>query len=100
MFTSAYRELLEPPDDEYQGQFVDSFLAYSPARTEDNKEIVYVNYGRKEDFDLISDPSGGFFVDLTDKLCMVRYGEIFRGNKLKFAADAGVQVLVNYLCLF
>jgi len=94
-FTSKAREFLEPPDDAFQGEFVDAFLAYSPSRTEREKDIVYVNYGRKEDFDLLSNPEGGYYTDLTDKLCMVRYGEIFRGNKVKFASEAGNYRLIT-----
>ena len=37
-------------------------------------DIVYANYGRPEDFDHIVEEYGEEF--LTDKICMMRYGEV------------------------
>ncbi|KAL6067592.1 Glutamate carboxypeptidase 2, variant 2 [Balamuthia mandrillaris] len=51
-------------------------------------ELIYVNYGRSEDFERL--------VNLThdenlfrNKIVLVRYGKIFRGNKAKNAEDRG-----------
>lgn len=41
-------------------------------------EVVYVNYGRKEDYDEII-ANGG---NLTGKIVLARYGEVFRGLKV------------------
>jgi len=46
-------------------------------------ELVYVNYGRYEDYQAIAN------VNLTGKIVIVRYGQIFRGQKAKFAQERG-----------
>jgi hypothetical protein len=61
--------------------FVDSFLAYSAAGTAEGS-VVYVNYGRQEDFQLITNQTGGYYTNVTGKICLVRYGQIFRGNQV------------------
>lgn len=91
IFESKFREdKLHEGDDHVD--FVDSFLAYSAAG-EAVGEVVYVNYGTKEDFDLISNVTGDFYVNVTGKICIVRYGQIFRGNK------AQVSPLFSFLIL-
>ena len=42
-------------------------------------ELVYVNYGRVEDFKLLV---SNFSVNVTGKIVIVRYGRIFRGDKV------------------
>ena len=42
-------------------------------------EVVYVNYGRKEDYDAII-ANGG---DLKGKIVLARYGAVFRGLKVR-----------------
>ncbi len=37
---------------------------------------MFVNYGDVPDFDDISDPESEFYVDLSDKICMMRYGMV------------------------
>ncbi len=37
---------------------------------------MFVNYGDVPDFDAISDPESEFYVDLSDKICMMRYGMV------------------------
>ncbi len=79
IFVSKYKEDKLHDGDDHE-DFVDSFLAYSAAG-EAVGDVVYVNYGTKEDFELISNVTGGFYVDVKGKICIVRYGQIFRGNK-------------------
>lgn len=55
-------------------------------------EVVYANYGRKEDFEQL-DSLG---VDLTDKLVIARYGGNFRGYKAKYAEAYGAAGLLMY----
>ena len=43
-------------------------------------QVVYVNYGRKEDYDEIIAKGG----DLTGKIALARYGAVFRGLKVSF----------------
>lgn len=40
---------------------------------------MYVNYGRTEDFFQLEREMG---IDVTGKIVIVRYGKIFRGNKV------------------
>lgn len=42
-------------------------------------ELVYVNYGRTEDFFKLQREMG---INCTDKIVILRYGKIFRGNKV------------------
>lgn len=55
-------------------------------------QYVYVNYGTKEDFELLT----SLGVDFTDKIAIVRYGAIFRGLKVKFAQEAGCAGVLIY----
>lgn len=41
--------------------------------------MVYVNYGRTEDFSQLERDMG---INVTGKIVIVRYGKIFRGNKV------------------
>ena len=68
--------------------FIDAYLAYSPAG-EVKGQLVYVNYGSKQDFELLADDSSEYYTNVTGKICITRYGQIFRGNKAKNAEDAG-----------
>jgi len=53
--------------------------------------LVYVNYGRQEDFDAIS------HIDLNQTIVIVRYGEIFRGNKVQLAQQRGAIGVIIYV---
>lgn len=55
-------------------------------------EVVYANYGRKEDFEKLQDMG----VDLSGKIVIARYGGNFRGYKAKFAEAAGASGLIIY----
>ncbi|KAI0750987.1 Zn-dependent exopeptidase [Daedaleopsis nitida] len=55
-------------------------------------EVVYVNYGRKDDYDAIV-ANGG---DLTGKIALARYGQVFRGLKIKRAQELGAVGVLIY----
>ncbi|TDK42592.1 M28 family peptidase [Algoriphagus formosus] len=55
-------------------------------------EVVYVNYGRREDFQKLEEMG----IDLTGKVVIARYGGNFRGFKAKFAEQAGAIGLIVY----
>ena len=55
-------------------------------------EIVYANYGRKEDFETLKDLG----VDIKGKIVIARYGGNFRGYKAKFAEANGAAGLIIY----
>jgi hypothetical protein len=73
IFRSQYKEETLHSGDNHTN-FVDSFLAFSPAG-EVTGDVVYVNYGRIEDFELIADPESPYFTNVTGKICLVRYGQ-------------------------
>lgn len=83
IYTSAHQEEgLESTN------FIDAYLAYSPAATVSG-QAVYVNYGTRADFELLSNQTGDYFTNVQGKICVARYGSIYRGNKAKNAQDAG-----------
>jgi len=53
-------------------------------------EVVYANYGRKEDFEKLAEMG----VSVQGKIVIARYGGNFRGYKAKFAEAAGAAGLV------
>ncbi|MGC9358875.1 MAG: M28 family peptidase [Anaerolineae bacterium] len=55
-------------------------------------EVVYANYGRREDFDRLADLG----VDLSGKVAIARYGGNFRGFKARYAEEAGAAALLIY----
>lgn len=55
-------------------------------------QIVYANYGRKEDFAQLRELG----IDLTGRIVIARYGGNFRGYKAKFAQEAGAIGLIIY----
>lgn len=55
-------------------------------------EVVYANYGRKEDFEQLAKLG----VDITGKVVLCRYGGNFRGYKAKFAQAAGAAALIIF----
>ncbi|MDG2372030.1 MAG: M28 family peptidase [Flavobacteriaceae bacterium] len=55
-------------------------------------EIVYVNYGRKEDFEMLKELG----VSIKGKIVLARYGGNFRGYKAKFAEAHGASGLIIY----
>lgn len=84
-FTSQHKEK-ELREGDAHDNFVDAFLAYTPNATVEG-QLVYINYGRVEDFRELEDKHGQDFINGT--ICMMRYGKIFRGNKVKNCQDRG-----------
>lgn len=64
---------------------------YSPSGDVTGR-IVYVNYGREQDFAALE--AAG--VSLEGAIALARYGRIFRGNKVDFAARAGAVACIIY----
>lgn len=87
VFTSKYKEEALHPDDA-DPDFVHAFNGYAPAgdvTTDRGIGIVYVNYGRVEDFDRLLEMG----VNVSGHIVMARYGKIFRGNKVVHAEAHG-----------
>ncbi len=55
-------------------------------------KVVYAGYGRKDDFDALV--AAG--VDLRGAIALVKYGGVFRGLKVKAAAEAGAAGCLIY----
>ncbi|KAI6135053.1 Zn-dependent exopeptidase [Pisolithus croceorrhizus] len=55
-------------------------------------QIVYVNYGAKDDYDKLVEAG----VNLTDKIVLARYGANFRGLKIQGAEQHGVAGVIMY----
>lgn len=94
VFTSKYKEEGLHPDDD-DPEFVHAFNAYTPAgdvQTNPGTGVVYVNYGRVEDFDLLEERG----IDVTGHIVMARYGKIFRGNKVKHAQERNATGIILF----
>ncbi len=70
---------------------VPAFNGYSPSGNVEG-EVVYVNYGRPEDFDRLKQMG----VNLRGKIVLVRYGENFRGVKAYMAQENGAAGVIIY----
>lgn len=55
-------------------------------------EVVYANYGTKEDFERLSEMN----VSVKGKVVIARYGGNFRGYKAKYAEEAGAAGLIIF----
>ena len=62
------------------------WLAYSANGTVE-AEPVYCHYGRKQDFERLEREFG--ISDLEGRIAIIRYGEDFRGDKVRHAQERG-----------
>nr|XP_027215301.1 putative N-acetylated-alpha-linked acidic dipeptidase isoform X2 [Penaeus vannamei] len=75
-FTSAIFE--EPLDGvAYDDSIPPAFLAFAPAGTVVTDELVFVNYGRYEDFVAVE----GMGIKVAGRVVIAKFGSIFRGDK-------------------
>jgi N-acetylated-alpha-linked acidic dipeptidase len=81
------------PEDPYSGhpQVTAGWNAYSGSG-EVTAEVVYANYGTKEDFEKLAELG----ISVKGKIVMARYGMNFRGYKAKYAEEAGAAGLIIY----
>uniref|UniRef100_A0A3Q3WGA2 Aminopeptidase NAALADL1 n=1 Tax=Mola mola TaxID=94237 RepID=A0A3Q3WGA2_MOLML len=86
--------LAEPPPEGYEdvSDIVPPYSAFS-AKGQPEGDLVYVNYGRTEDFFQLEREMG---INVTGKIVIVRYGKIFRGNKVKNAILAGAKGIIMF----
>ncbi|KAL7983243.1 hypothetical protein Chor_000119 [Crotalus horridus] len=86
--------LFEPPPEGYANisGVLPPYNAFS-AQGEPLADLVYVNYGRTEDFFKLEREMG---INCTKKILIARYGKIFRGNKVKNAILAGAKGIILY----
>ncbi|CEP61420.1 M28 family metallopeptidase LALA0_S03e02454g [Lachancea lanzarotensis] len=91
-YKASLREDALPEDPTTNGDdLVPAFHGYS-ASGNVTANYVFVNYGTKEDFELLKSQK----VNLKDKIAIARYGKIFRGLKVKFAQEAGCVGVLLY----
>lgn len=79
------------PWQEYFDDVVVGYNAYS-APGDVTAELVYVNFGRPEDYDQLAQLG----VSVEGKIAIARYGKVFRGVKTKVAAEHGVAGLILF----
>lgn len=84
-------KLKEDPVDDTLNDTLPIFHGYS-ASGDVTEQYVYVNFGRKEDFDLLQEKG----VSVEGKIVIARYGHIFRGLKVKFAQEHGAKGVLIY----
>ncbi|KAM9320565.1 putative N-acetylated-alpha-linked acidic dipeptidase [Gastrophryne carolinensis] len=86
--------LYEPIPEEYQNitDVVPPYNAYSAPGTPEG-ELLYVNYGRTEDFFYLQRVLN---ISVQGKIVIARYGKIFRGNKVSNAEKAGAIGIILY----
>lgn len=73
-------------------KLVPPYNSFSPSGVREG-ELVYVNYGTIKDFQHLY---YNHTVNFTSKIVIARYGKIFRGDKLKIAAQFNASGLILY----
>lgn len=68
-----------------------TFHGYSPSGSAE-AEVVFVNYGRTEDFAALAARG----VNLTGAITLAKYGQIYRGDKVSNSAKAGAIATLVY----
>ena len=71
---------------------VHAYNGFSP-KGDITGDPIYCNYGRKEDFDLLEQEAR---LSVLGKICIIRYGKIYRGNKVENAARAGCLAVIFF----
>lgn len=72
-------------------EVIPPFHAYAPSGNV-VAEVVYVNYGREEDYRKLEDLG----VNVSGAIVIARYGDIFRGDIVSIAANAGASAVILY----
>ena len=86
------KEAVVPEDPTSANEAPPVFNGWSANGTVEDRQLVYANYGREEDY-LALEAAG---VNFTGKIVIVRYGKIFRGNKANFAEQRGAAGVLIY----
>lgn len=71
---------------------VPAYNGYSPSE-DIIGEPVYCNYGQIEDFQLLEEEGR---IDFNEKICIIRYGKIYRGNKVANAQLFGCSGVILF----
>ena len=84
-------ERVSPDPFQSDSPVVTAFNGYAPSG-EAEGDVVYVNYGRPEDFKKLDDLK----IDVRGKIVLVRYGENYRGVKPYIAQQRGAAGVIIY----
>ncbi|KAI0239377.1 Vacuolar protein sorting-associated protein 70 [Massospora cicadina] len=91
-FEAQIREDIVPEDPtSWRPDEVPAFHGYS-ASGEVTARLVYVNYGRQEDFKALEQKG----ISVKGKIVLARYGKIFRGLKVRAAEELGAVGVLIY----
>ncbi|XP_042204848.1 glutamate carboxypeptidase 2-like isoform X2 [Homarus americanus] len=85
----------QPPVDDpppYGQDEILSFNAFSANGIVISDKVVYANYGSEEDFQLLAT----YNISVSDSIVVIRYGQIFRGDKVRFAEARGANGVILY----
>ncbi|CAF4317480.1 unnamed protein product, partial [Rotaria sordida] len=75
-------------------KIVNPFLAYTPNGTVSSTKLFYANYGELEDFQTLVSLVGN--ASLQGSIIIMRYGRIFRGDKVMHAQYFGAVGAILY----
>ncbi|KAK7070639.1 N-acetylated-alpha-linked acidic dipeptidase 2 [Halocaridina rubra] len=85
----------QPPVEEFPQEEEDkliSYSAYSGNGVNQTTTVYYANYGSADDFKLLEEK--GF--DIKGSILIIRYGKLFRGNKVRMAEERGALGVILY----
>ncbi|EJD00928.1 Zn-dependent exopeptidase [Fomitiporia mediterranea MF3/22] len=87
VWTAQLEEIAEDELDPDAGKYAEAVPAFHGLSRggEVQGKLVYVNYGRKEDYDALEDAG----VNFNGTIVLARYGGVFRGLKVKGAQERG-----------
>ncbi|XP_060067563.1 putative N-acetylated-alpha-linked acidic dipeptidase [Ylistrum balloti] len=92
VYQSPLREAILHPSENKSG-VVPPFNAYSLPGDITSERLFYVNYGRVEDYNVLITKHS---VNINGSIVIARYGKIFRGDKVKLAADHGAVGIIIF----
>ncbi|XP_071164480.1 N-acetylated-alpha-linked acidic dipeptidase 2-like [Mytilus edulis] len=85
-----YEDILD--ESENKSNVVPPFNAYSKPGTVESDQLIYVNYGRVEDYTHLDSLN----ITVSGKIVIARYGKIFRGDKANLAYVHGAIGIILY----
>ncbi|XP_052057708.1 N-acetylated-alpha-linked acidic dipeptidase 2-like [Mytilus californianus] len=85
-----YEDILD--ESENKSNVVPPFNAYSKPGTVESDQLIYVNYGRVEDYTHLD----SLKINVSGKIVIARYGKIFRGDKANLAYMHGAIGIILY----
>ncbi len=88
---SLREEVLDVDKDSSRHGVFPAFHGYGASGKAEG-QVVYVNYGTKDDFERLAKLG----IEVSGRIVLVRYGRVFRGLKVKEAQDRGAAGVVIY----